>query len=104
MTRWFSAEEVETSKAEFLDIILYSREQIKSENEETGVGHQNEQVDYDWGIVSIKPQGVDKELPMAPITMLRNALGKEEGGSGVKLDKEKYNESVDFFKKFALVK
>ena len=26
---------------------------------------------------------------MPPITMMRNALGKEEGGSGVKLDREK---------------
>ncbi len=27
---------------------------------------------------------------MQPITMLRNALGREEGGSGVKLDREAY--------------
>ena len=28
-----------------------------------------------WGIISIKPQMVDYELPMNPITMMRNALG-----------------------------
>ena len=34
---------------------------------------------------------------MDPITMMRNALGKKEGGSGVKLDHEKYMESVKFW-------
>jgi hypothetical protein len=45
----------------------------------------NKEVDYDFGIVSIKPQDEPHETPMDPITMMRNALGKEEGGSGVKL-------------------
>lgn len=30
---------------------------------------------------------VDFELPMDPITMMRNALGISEGGSGEKLDR-----------------
>jgi hypothetical protein len=34
---------------------------------------------------------------MQPITMMRNALGKEYGGSGVPLDFQKYQESVDFW-------
>ena len=34
---------------------------------------------------------------MPPITMMRNALGKEEGGSGVKLDRELYKQSVKFW-------
>jgi hypothetical protein len=34
---------------------------------------------------------------MAPITMLRNALGVEEGGSGVPLDRAAYLESVEFW-------
>lgn len=50
----------------------------------------NKDVDYDFGIVSIKPQDEPFETPMDPITMMRNALGKEEGGSGVDLNKEKY--------------
>ena len=29
--------------------------------------------------------------------MMRNALGPEEGGSGVKLDRNKYLESVKFW-------
>jgi hypothetical protein len=42
-------------------------------------------------------QDEDFELPMTPITMLRNALGKEEGGSGVPLDKAKYAASVAYW-------
>ena len=38
---------------------------------------------------------------MDPITMMRNALGKEEGGSGVKINREKYAESVEFWSKHA---
>jgi hypothetical protein len=34
---------------------------------------------------------------MAPITMMRNALGVEEGGSGVPLDREAYQRSVAFW-------
>jgi hypothetical protein len=41
---------------------------------------------------------------MDPITMMRNSLGAEEGGSGVKLDRDKYMESVEFWSKNALVK
>lgn len=58
----------------------------------------------EWGIVSIKPQDQDFETPMQPITMLRNALGRSEGGSGVPLVREKYNESVAFWQEHVLVK
>ncbi len=54
-----------------------------------------------WGIVSIKAQGMNKEIPMEPITMMRNALGKDEGGSGVALDKDKYAQSAEFWSKHA---
>lgn len=37
------------------------------------------------------------ETPMQPITMLRNALGKEEGGSGVPLDRAQYEASVAYW-------
>lgn len=41
---------------------------------------------------------------MDPITMFRNALGKEEGGSGIPLDKKKYLESVEFWTNHAFTK
>jgi len=44
------------------------------------------------------PQDEAFETPMQPITMMRNALGKEEGGSGVPLDRKKYLESVAYWK------
>jgi hypothetical protein len=40
-----------------------------------------------WGIISVKAQDEGFETPMQPITMMRNALGREEGGSGVVLDR-----------------
>ena len=69
-------------EAAFLDLILYSREQIRIENAAMG---EDSGSDAPWGIVSVKPQDVDHELPMQPITIMRNALGAEHGGSGVPL-------------------
>lgn len=60
--------------------------------------------EYDYGIISIKPQDVDYELPMQPITMMRNALGEEHGGSGVSLDFEKYSASVAFWQANAIIR
>lgn len=57
-----------------------------------------------WGIISVKGQLATFELPMQPITMMRNALGREYGGSGVPLDDKKYRESVDFWSKHVAIK
>jgi hypothetical protein len=82
-------------KAKFLDLILYSREQIRKENESRGDYTSEETAP--WGIVSIKAQTEDFELPMNPITQMRNALGKEEGGSGIPLDRDAYMKSVEYW-------
>ncbi|CAN0440243.1 unnamed protein product, partial [Hapterophycus canaliculatus] len=79
-----------------------SREQIRKET--AAMGKEGTQSDAPWGIISVKSQDVDYEIPMQPITMMRNALGKEEGGSGVTLEREKYLESVAFWRKHAPVK
>jgi hypothetical protein len=42
-----------------------------------------------------------EETPMAPITMMRNALGVEEGGSGVPLDRGAYRRAVEFWRTHA---
>lgn len=34
---------------------------------------------------------------MQPITIMRNALGVEEGGSGVPLNRQRYKESTTFW-------
>lgn len=110
LTRYFSRELLETNKsageevfplATYLDLILYSREQINKENEAMGKASSDET--SPWGIVSIKAQDIDRELPMTPITAMRNALGKEEGGSGVPIDREKYLEAVEYWKDHATV-
>ena len=87
--------------AKYLDLILYSREQINKENESMKKEANDETAP--WGIVSIKAQDVDYELPMTPITAMRNALGKEEGGSGIPIDREAYMEACAFWKNHAVI-
>lgn len=93
--------------AKYLDLILYSREQIEKENiamgKRNGNGDGETRETAPWGIVSIKAQDVDFELPMTPITMMRNALGKDQGGSGVMLSREAYMESVAYWRDHANV-
>ena len=102
LVRWFDKADVEAPEASFLDVILYSREQICEEN--ASMGREAPPYEAPWGIISLKPQTVGHELPMNPITMMRNALGKEEGGSGVPLDRDQYGESVAFWEKHALIR
>lgn len=107
LTRWFPRELVtgegkpELPVAKYLDLILYSREQINKENAAQGTEPNKETAP--WGIVSIKAQDVDYELPMTPITAMRNALGKEEGGSGVPMDRDSYMNAYKYWKDHATV-
>jgi len=100
LTRWFAKGDVESPEAKFLDVILYSREQIRKENAAMG---EESGSDAPWGIVSVKAQGIDSEIPMEPITMMRNSLGVEHGGSGVALDRDAYARSVEFWNRHARV-
>ena len=91
------------SDALYLDLILYSKEQIISEMKEMKADEKeiNEMIkkDFDWGIISIKPLNIEHELPFVPISIMRNSLGKNEGGSGVPIDRKKYMEGVEFWSK-----
>lgn len=102
LTRWFPKASVAgvVPEATILDIILYSREQIRKENAAMG---EDSGSDAPWGIVSVKPQSLPDEVPMEPITMMRNTLGVEYGGSGVPLDREGYLKAVDFWNRHARV-
>ncbi|CDJ47232.1 hypothetical protein, conserved [Eimeria brunetti] len=85
------------------DIILYSREQIAKEN--AAMTKRAEVVDTsqpEWFIVAIKAQDEQFELPMNPITVMRNAL-IEEGGSGVSINREAYARSVEYWSKHVVV-
>lgn len=122
LTRFFPRDAVVPPPASHLDVILYSREQVRRENEamaaqqNTATGQQAQlphvsaslssasgDSAWQWAIVSVKPQSVDHEVPMLPITMMRNALGIDEGGSGVKLDREQYQQSVQFWQSHATI-
>lgn len=106
MTRWFELP-VSAPKATYLIVVVYSKEQIDkeadAESKKDGFT-SNSNFDADWGVVAILGQTHLDEEPMQPITMMRNALGVAEGGSGVPIDREKYKASVEFWSKNAVVK
>lgn len=91
LNRWF--EGVEPPLAEYLLVILYSREQMHKEGDA---------IDADWGVVGCLGTLEPQETPLAPITMLRNALGVEEGGSGVPIDRDAYAAAVAFWNAHAI--
>lgn len=86
LVRWF--EGITPPRADYLIVILYDRDQLAKEGDA---------VDADWGVVGCLATSEPAEIPMAPITMLRNALGVEEGGSGVAIDRDAYARSVAFW-------
>jgi hypothetical protein len=90
LARWF--EGVEVPVAAYLIAILYSREQLAREGSP---------IDGEWGIVGCMYTDGPAQIPMAPITMMRNALGVAEGGSGVPLDREAYLRSVEYWEHHA---
>lgn len=90
LNRWF--EGIEAPVAQYLIVIVYDREQMAKEGD---------RIDADWGVVGCLATAEPEEIPMAPITMLRNALGVEEGGSGVPLDRDTYLKSVAFWEQHA---
>lgn len=90
LNRWF--EGVQPPVARYLIPILYRREQLLKEGE---------RIAADWGVVGCLYTMEPEEVPMAPITMLRNALGVAEGGSGVALDRAAYQRSVEFWQHHA---
>ena len=100
LCRWFPASAVEVHEAAYLDIILYSREQIIKER--AAMNDDAPVPDLPWGIISIKPQDEKEETPMQPITILRNSL-ISEGGSGVPIDRAAYAASVKYWETHSVV-
>ncbi len=90
LVRWF--EGIEPPIARYLVPILYDREQLAREGTP---------IDADWGIVGCLYTQAPAEIPMVPITMMRNALGVDEGGSGVPLERAAYRRSVEFWERHA---
>ena len=68
--RWFPADTApQPLVAAFLDVILYSREQIRKEAAAMPMGQREDAEEAPWGIISVKAQDVAYELPMQPITV-----------------------------------
>ncbi|KAF8821565.1 DUF3228 domain-containing protein [Cardiosporidium cionae] len=106
LQRWIRRGDLEASlgPAAYLDLILYSREQIAKEA--TAMKKMEEIVIDEtlplWSIISVKAQDVKYELPMTPITIMRNAL-LLEGGSGVAIHRQMYAEAVAYWEIHALI-
>jgi len=100
LERWF--EGLEAPRAEWLDVILYGHEQLLAE----AADYPEEQPVpiCDWGIVSIIGVLEPSEPPMPPITQMRNALGRAEGGSGVPIDIDAYDRAVAFWEQHAAIR
>jgi hypothetical protein len=100
LIRYFPAgsDEVKPPEAKFLDLILYSREQVTKEVAAMGKECSDT---APWAVVSVKPQLTSAETPMQPMTAMRNALGVEHGGSSVPIDRDEYLKSVAFWKNHA---
>lgn len=90
LVRWL--EGVEAPVARYLVVIVYDREQMKLEGSP---------VEADWAVVGCLATSEPEEIPMAPITAMRNALGVAEGGSGVALDRAAYRRSVEYWRHHA---
>ena len=103
LTRWLPKALVSPPQAAYLDIILYSRPQMVKEYAALPLEGRSaaDLPAAPWGIISIKAQNEPHETPMTPMTMMRNALGKEEGGSGVPLDREKYEAACEYWETHA---
>lgn len=100
LERWF--EGVEAPRAKWLDVILYSHEQLVAEAAE--YPEHAEVPECDWGIISIIGTLEPSEPPMPPITQMRNALGRAEGGSGQPIDIKSYDQAVEFWERHATIR
>ncbi len=99
LTRWFELPS-RPKLADMLLLILYNKEQLTLEAASSG----DPVPDADWSIISIIPLDEEVIPPMPPITAMRNALGVEEGGNGVPLDREDYLASVAYWETHAVVR
>ena len=79
-----------------VDLILYRHDVLKETNENS--------TNSDWELIAFHgiPEGI-KDLPMGPITMMRNQL-KLPGGTKALYTSEEWANSTNFWQKYALLK
>lgn len=85
-------------KAKYLMVILYNKEQLEKES---GLKFDK---NFEHGVVGIRSVNELEEPPLPPITIMRNGLGIQYGGSGVEINEEIYKKSVEFWSKNIMVK
>lgn len=96
-TRSYPCPRAERERANFLQVILYSDEQLAKEDKE----NPNRVVDANlWHVVLYRGQNTNDKLPMEDSTMLRNALGIEEGGSGVPIDPNAWEHCISHWEEY----
>jgi len=95
LTRWFKKGTVLQIPTKSITVILYNREQLKTEGVE---------IKEDFGLVAVNCEPTLFVSPMTPATIERNALGIEFGGNGVPIDRNYYAKAVEFWSKWAIVK
>ena len=80
-------------KAAKVDLILYGHDVLVENNENT--------TNAEWELISMNaiPVGVD-QLPMGPVTMMRNQL-EIQGGTKVNYSSESWAESIQFWQGYA---
>ena len=84
-------------RARFLQVILYSDEQLAKEDTEK----PNREFEHNlWSVVLYRGQNTDKKLPMEDSTMLRNALEIDEGGSAVPIDPKAWEECISHWEEY----
>ncbi len=81
-------------KAGSVDIILYRNDVLKETNEQT--------TNSDWELISFHaiPEGVEN-MPMGPVTMMRNQL-QLKGGTKGSYSSRQWAESVKFWQEYAI--
>jgi len=102
--RWFPSYAVNATKAGFLDIVLYTPEQMG--NEATAMRKPPPE-DMDttlFYVVKVKPQDQPDEQYMEVSCVHRNAAGMQFGGSGVPVDPEYLSAAESFWENRAVVR
>lgn len=110
LTRYLEMpDDFEAPIAEWLTLILYTREQLEKEGKEYPGEYKNPfndtEIDFSYyGIVGIQAVNEPIVEPMTPYTMVRNALGQKWGGNGQDINEDYIRRAAEYWNKHALIK
>lgn len=96
--------------AAYVVCVMYTREQLSAEYDKKIAPEGQDKAPFylpesvKYGIVAIMGTMAPEADPLIPVTMMRNALGMEEGGNGVELNRASYMKSVQFWETHVMIK